>query len=203
MQEPSRSALGLLLEAGIEDGGTIVTLSEPERRLWAQMIRQGVNAPWTSSAGRLFDAVAALLDVRRRCTYEGQAAAALEHLIPFSRAWTPEGRRYTIPLSFPRPWVADWGPMVEAILEDQRKGVAIERIAVGFHHALAEMIVDVAKRVAWPKVVLSGGCFQNAVLTAWARQGLKEAGFSVYTHRQVPPNDGGIALGQIRIAGLT
>ena len=98
------------------------------------------------------------------------------------------------------PLVLDWRPTVAAALTDLRRGVAQGIMAARFHTALIEALVDVANRIGEPRVALSGGCFQNRVLTEGAARRLSEAGFDVLLHRQVPPNDGGISLGQVTIA---
>ncbi len=95
------------------------------------------------------------------------------------------------------PCIIDWEPMIRMILDDARDGVPSGMIAAKFHNTLAEMIVDIAARVGESKVVLTGGCFQNRYLTERTVQRLTAAGFRPYWHQRVPPNDGGIALGQI------
>ena len=89
---------------------------------------------------------------------------------------------------------------LRAVLDDLGRGVPIGQISGRFHNALAELAVAIAQRVALPRVVLSGGCFQNALLSRRTSDRLRQAGFEVFTHRQVPPGDGGIALGQIYVA---
>jgi hydrogenase maturation protein HypF len=91
----------------------------------------------------------------------------------------------------------DWAPMVRAIVEDARQGVGSAVIAAKFHNTLAEMMIRVAKQSGEEKVVLSGGCFQNRYLTERAVLRLRAEGFRPYWHQRVPPNDGGIALGQV------
>jgi hydrogenase maturation protein HypF len=162
------------------------------------MLERGINAPLTSSAGRLFDAVAALLDLRQVSAFEGQAAMALEFAAdgaprrgandayPFPIADAPGGG-----------FIADWGPTVEAILRDVRDGVAVAVIASRFHNALVELILRTAAWAGQECVVLSGGCFQNRLLTERAVRRLRREGLRPYWHRRVPPNDGGIALGQV------
>jgi len=97
--------------------------------------------------------------------------------------------------------VADWGPLVQGILADRAAGVPISRISARFHNALANMALEIARSVGpGLPIVLSGGCFQNALLTARVQSRLSGAGFQVYTHTRVPPGDGGIALGQAFVA---
>ncbi len=203
---PCRTAFSLLWELAGEAAiewehlPPVRALRPVERQALARMIARGVNAPLTSSMGRLFDAVAALLDLHQEVTFEGQAAMALEfaadpsemRAYPFPLRRNPKGEE---PM-----WVLDWQPLLEAILEDLRRGVEREKIAARFHHALIEAMIQVAQEVGESRVALSGGCFQNRLLTERAAQRLREAGFTVLIHRQVPPNDGGISLGQIAIA---
>jgi hydrogenase maturation protein HypF len=153
-----------------------------------------VGVARTSSAGRLFDAVASLADLRHVATFEGQAAMALEH-----RA----GRRFAEPYPFALVrenacHVLDWEPMIRAMLSSSSSG--IEEVAARFHETLAAMIVRVACEIGVEDVVLSGGVFQNARLLRAARDRLGRAGLRVFTHQRVPPNDGGIAVGQIMVA---
>jgi hydrogenase maturation protein HypF len=93
--------------------------------------------------------------------------------------------------------VLDWAPMIEAILSDVQNGVAIGRISARFHNALAEAVVAVARRTGEHRVALSGGCFQNCYLTERTVRRLQAEGFQPYWHQRMPPNDGGIALGQV------
>jgi hydrogenase maturation protein HypF len=97
-------------------------------------------------------------------------------------------------------WVVDWHPMVSTMLDDLRRGCRVEKISVRFHAALAEAAVRVAQEAGLPRVVLSGGCFQNRLLLSLVRQCLEAAGFTVYGHAMVPPNDGGLSLGQAVVA---
>jgi hydrogenase maturation protein HypF len=96
--------------------------------------------------------------------------------------------------------VVDWQPMILKIVEEVRDGQAIGAIAVRFHNTLAEMAVSIAYEIGNPRVVLSGGCFQNKYLTERTVCRLQEEGFQPYWHRRVPPNDGGIAIGQVMAA---
>jgi hydrogenase maturation protein HypF len=91
----------------------------------------------------------------------------------------------------------DWGPVIADVLRDKQEGIPVARIAAKYHNALVNWIVEVADRVAMKEIVLSGGVFQNRYLTERAASALESRGFVVHAHRQVPPNDGGIALGQV------
>jgi hydrogenase maturation protein HypF len=166
------------------------------------MLRGGVNSPLTTSAGRLFDGIAALLDLHQQVSFEGQAAMALEFA-----ADDVEPGTYPLPISgsgasqdASLPIQLDWTPLVREIVADLRRGVCAHIIAARFHNTLAESIAAVAKRIGAPRVALSGGCFQNRLLTERAASRLRSDGFEVLLHRQVPPNDGGISLGQIAVA---
>jgi len=160
----------------------------------ATMLARGVNAPWTSSAGRLFDGIASLLGLCQRQTYEGQAAIRLE-------ARVDRGSLDPYPIALvdcgAAPTVIDWAPLVRAVIADRDAGVAIAQIAARVHDGLAAAIADVARRAGAHQVVLGGGCFQNRVLTERACARLRAAGHAPFVAARVPPNDGGIALGQL------
>jgi hydrogenase maturation protein HypF len=147
--------------------------------------------------GRLFDAVAALCGRWQEISYEGQAAMELEFAADLACTET-----YEIPLSpsSTSAAIADWEPMVRQILADRAGGAAMSAIAARFHNALVQLAIDMAAAAGCEQVVLTGGCFQNALLHDRAREGLQAAGHVVYTHRKVPPGDGGIALGQVFVA---
>jgi len=173
-------------------------------RRWDQvlsMARAGVNAPLTSSAGRLFDAVSALLGVRDVVTYEGQAAIELEHV-----ADAAETGSYAVPMSAGAGPVAriETAHLVRAVAEDLAAGTSVPVLAARFHNALADVVLDVCgclrEQHGLTTVALSGGVFQNALLVGRCLDRLTGAGFTVLTHRQVPPNDGGISLGQAAVA---
>jgi len=204
VREPRRAALSLLRETLGEEAldrehlPPVRSFTPPERRLLARILERGINAPVTTSAGRLFDGVAALLDLRQHSTFEGQAAMALEHAADPGTA-----DAYPLDLAAPSqdgPRILDWRRMIGAVLEDLRRGSPAAVIAARFHNALAEGIVKVAEAVGEERVALAGGCFQNRRLTERAAQRLEEAGFRVLLHRQVPPNDGSISLGQAAVA---
>jgi hydrogenase maturation protein HypF len=223
IREPRRVGLALLWELygeevlDREDLAPVRAFRPGERRVLVQMLRRGVNSPVTTSAGRLFDGIASLLDLHQRVTFEAQAAMALEFIADLE-----EDGAYPLPLRSPPPVdgrsfppslpagegrgeggstaVLDWGPLVEAVLEDLRRGVAPGIISARFHNALVEAILSVARLVGEGRVALTGGCFQNRLLAERAARRLGAEGFGVLLHRQVPPNDGGISLGQIMVA---
>jgi len=158
----------------------------------------------TTSAGRLFDGIASLIGLHHDVAFEGQAAMALEFV-----ADADHRDAYSLPLrknneslsdATPPALVLDWEPLIEAVLEDSRRGVAASIIAARFHHGLVEAIVEVAREVGVERVALSGGCFQNRLLSEWAAKRLRETGFEVLMHRRLPANDGGISFGQVMVA---
>jgi hydrogenase maturation protein HypF len=175
--------------------------SRGEIAILRRMLAQAVNAPVTTSAGRLFDAVAAITDLRQGNSFEGQAAMELE----FALADTAAGDSYPVSLKVPGAaagslLILDWGPMMLALIDDLKQGSALSTVAARFHNALVEGITAVARRIALERVALSGGCFQNRYLTERAVRRLEAEGFRPYWHQRIPPNDGGIALGQIAAA---
>jgi hydrogenase maturation protein HypF len=201
VREPRRAACGLLYELygegsfGRHGSLPLADFSAHERSVLAVMLRQGINSPLTSSAGRLFDAVAALAGLRQVASYEGQAAMELEYAL----AGVQTGAAYDFDLLAPAdgPLVVDWGRLVAAILADLAAGQALSTISARFHNTLVEAILAVAQRIGLPRVALSGGCFQNEYLLEQAVARLRQAGFHPYWHQRIPPNDGGIALGQL------
>jgi hydrogenase maturation protein HypF len=204
VREPRRAGLGLLHAAfgdaafRMADLATIAAFTPRELRVLGRMMASGLNVPATSSAGRLFDAVASLAGLRQHVHFEGQAAMELE--------WACTGvdvvEAYPLVCRLPADLtdesiVVDWEPLLVAVLADVRSGVAAGRISARFHNALTEIIVEVARRVGERRVVLTGGCFQNLRLTERTVARLAAEGFRPYWHQRIPPNDGGIALGQL------
>ncbi len=197
VRQPRRSALGVLYEI-LGDGAIVRAgewFSESELNVLAALLARSIHAPRTSSMGRLFDAVAAICSLGDVISFEGQAAMALE----FAADWRVRDA-YPLPLGETVPAVADWEPLVRAVLADRAAGRPVEQIAARFHNSLAQMALAIAQRAGCPRIVLSGGCFQNALLTDRVRPRRLEAGFAVYTHKKVPPGDGAIALGQVLVA---
>ncbi len=155
-----------------------------------------VNAPLSSGAGRLFDAVAAVLGVRERVSYEGQAAIELEHLAADTEA-TP----YTCTIE---AGTLRSSELVAAVYDDLEAGRPRTEIAAAFHEGLADAFVracTVSGRAG--TVVLSGGCVQNLRLLGSLRKRLEAEGYRVLSHRLVPPNDGGVSYGQVAVAAAT
>ncbi|MGD0765637.1 MAG: carbamoyltransferase HypF [Dehalococcoidia bacterium] len=199
IKEPRRTALGLLHEMSggdaLEDAALAASFPADALLLLAQMLAKGVNSPVTTSAGRLFDGVAALLGIRSVCSFEGQAAMMVEF-----RAEQGIEESYSLPLREGERLVLDWEPLFQEILREREARVPSGVICAKFHNTLAEAIVAVAWKVGVKRVALSGGVFQNRYLTERAFRLLESAGFRPFTHQRVPPNDGGIALGQMVIA---
>lgn len=200
IHEPRRTAIGALFEI-FDDSifqqnelHPLKSFSPAEAVLLRQMLTKRINSPLTSSAGRLFDVVASLTRVCDIARYEGQGAMELEWCI--GELKTDEA--YAIPVPHDEsPMVLDWGLMLLEILADVARNVPAPLISIRFHNALAESIVEVARRVGQRRVVLSGGCFQNKYLLEEVVARLEEEGFRPYWHQRIPPNDGGIALGQV------
>jgi len=230
IKQPRRTALGVLYEIFGEkvfEQKNLIPVqnySRSELLLLQQMLEKGLNAPSTTSAGRLFDAVASIIGLRQQVNFEGQAAMELEFVIqpaideayPFrisdcvlrrdmseitgtptaiTNRSTERSRR-----SPHSAMVVDWQPMILEILKDVQRGQALGIISAKFHNTLAEIIVDLARTIGEQKIVLTGGCFQNKYLTERTVRRLAKEGFRPYWHQRVPPNDGGIALGQVMAA---
>jgi len=194
IEEPRRAALGLLHEIYGERVFDLnfLPFSASELQLLRPALAKRINCPRTTSAGRLFDAVASLLGLCQFNQYEGQAAMALENCASRSDC----GDYYPFQIIETEPRLIDWQDAIEALLADIPNRDA-ELIAKKFHNTLAKMILAVAKRAGEQTIVLSGGCFQNACLVEAAVERLKTAGFKVFRHQNIPPNDGGLALGQL------
>jgi hydrogenase maturation protein HypF len=198
IKQPRRAALGLLYELGGDaaldrkDLAPIRDFSETDLTILRQMLAKKTQSPVTSSAGRLFDAVASISGLRQEMSFEGQAAMELEFAIQPCVC-----EAYPFEIKGTSPSVVDWRPMFEEMIEDVRGGMPPGVVSAKFHNALVEIIVSVARHVGQTRVVLTGGCFQNRYLTERSVQRLLEEGFRPYWHQRVPSNDGGIALGQV------
>ena len=201
VREPGRCALGVLYELlGDEafnqtDLAPFYTFPAGDIAVMRAMLERGLNAPVTSSAGRLFDAFASLLGIRQKMAFEGQAAMELEFAVDGDD--TDEYYPFYIHPGPAGADIVDWGPTVLSAIGDSRRGAALERIASKIHNSLVDMILSVSIKVGVERVALTGGCFQNRCLTERAVRRLREEGFRPYWHQRIPPNDGGISLGQL------
>jgi hydrogenase maturation protein HypF len=199
IREPRRSGIGLLYSifganaCEVGELETIRSFTSAELSIICGMLSRGINSPLTSSAGRIFDAVASLIGLRQKIGFEGQAAMELEFI-------ADRGVADRYPFSVDETdttAVIDPAEMVRAILRDREEHVPNSTIASRFHNTMAEIMVAIAKLAGEEKIALSGGCFQNKLLTELAVTRLRSEGFKVYWHQRIPPNDGGIALGQL------
>ena len=203
-REPWRMAVSALTHAyGAEFPPLpfLAAMDARDVRLLQQMIARGINCPLTSSCGRLFDAVAALIGLRQKVSYEGQAALELEQVIS-------AGEEAVYPFALQQgeeSLVLDPAPLIRALVLDLEGRVPIGILSARFHNTLAVMVRAVCRRLRTASgltlAALSGGVFQNRYLTEKTLALLEEDGFTVVTHSLVPPNDGGLALGQAVIAG--
>lgn len=193
-RDPRRAALGVLhaFAPGLAEEHAFRWYPAAHAKVLLGMLETGVHARLTTSMGRLFDALAALLGLCMRSSFEGQAALALE--LSAERAGAEAA--YPMPLA---AGVIDWEPAVHAMLAEADPKVAAAR----FHAALVESALAVAQQVGREQVVLSGGCFQNALLLHGTHARLEQHGFRVFFPERVPLNDGGIAVGQAWVAALS
>jgi hydrogenase maturation protein HypF len=206
VREPWRMALAWLYRSLGEDAFNLDhpvarRLSDTERGIFVTMLERGINAPLTSSCGRLFDAAAAVLNVRQTVSYDGQAAIEMEALAEGAKV----SGTYSFGIANDGRLVIDFAPLFSDLLADMAAGAGTAAMAYRFHATVACAAVDactlIAAQSGLDRVVLSGGVFQNRLLTEMVYSGLLDQGLQIFTHRLVPPNDGGIALGQAAIAG--
>jgi hydrogenase maturation protein HypF len=197
VHEPDRVVLALLQQLDENRDWQLPVIRRmpvPRQRVLQRMMQAKLNSPLTTSAGRLIDGVAALLDLATVTTYEGEAAVNLEFAaarVPYTEA------AYMMPLE---GLTLDWRVTLHCVLADLQAGVHRDLIAARFHNALIDGAVAVAEGTGCERVVLSGGCFQSRYLAERLSAKLRRRGFDVLQHRVVPPNDGGIALGQVAVA---
>ncbi|MDQ7784495.1 MAG: carbamoyltransferase HypF [Desulfomonilaceae bacterium] len=199
IREPVRILAGLL---GLAAGGNIAAqynsllgISGDRAALWLEAAAKGINSPLTSSAGRLFDAAAAAAGFRRAVTFEGQAAMWLEGIADSSVT-----DAYPVRLTKDDPLVMEPAPLILEVIQDIVHGTSPGRVSARFHNSMAECIAttagELAARTGLSTVGLTGGCFQNRFLTERSLALLEQRGFRVLLHETIPPNDGGIAVGQ-------
>ncbi len=204
VREPWRLGLSYLLDtfgATAESFDLPLWREIPAKKINAvrSMIARGINTVETSACGRLFDAVASIAGLRHEVNFEAQAAIELETI-----AQAGVDDRYPFEISDTEPWQIDMRPAIQGIVRDVQAGQPSGFIAAAFHNTVAAVVVDVCRRLRAAerlnRVCLSGGTFQNLYLLERAVGGLRSNGFEVFLHSQVPPNDGGISLGQAVIA---
>ena len=200
VREPWRTSLGLLYQIfgqNLFSACKIPALSRVDpntRDIILRMLGRNVNSPMTSSAGRLFDAVAAITGLCRTASFEGQAAMKLE----FEAEKSDTNQTYGFDLKSEKESIMiNWESLILEIVNDLQNSKSASAIAKCFHNTLSEIIVAMANRAAMKKIVLTGGCFQNRFLTEQTIRRLRETGFEPYWHHLVPPNDGGLCLGQL------
>jgi hydrogenase maturation protein HypF len=203
IKEPRRTALGLLYEMF---GREVLKRLPPalsaafppnDLAILVSMLEKSINSHYTSSAGRLFDAVASIIGLRQIVKYEGQAAMELEFTIDGIK--TDENYSFAID-SRSEGYIIDWRSIITGVIDDLENNRNLDIIAAKFHNSMSEIIVKIAHTTGERNVVLSGGCFQNKYLTERTVNRLRAEGFHPYWHQRIPPNDGGIALGQIMAA---
>jgi hydrogenase maturation protein HypF len=201
IRRPYRTALAHMWAAGLgwsDDLPPMAAAPPGEPSILLQQLKRGMNVVPTSSVGRLFDAVSALAGVRQEINYEAQAAIELEMLVE-------KGIDEAYAFSFDGQEI-DPAPCIRAVAVDVRASIPVGVISARFHNGLARMIRDVClplrKKSGLKEVALSGGVFQNVTLLARVLPLLQEAGFVVYLHRLVPPNDACISLGQAMVASV-
>jgi hydrogenase maturation protein HypF len=203
-KEPWRMALCHLDDAACSADDLLPDATPEQIRVIRQMIARGFHSPWTTSMGRLFDAVASLAGLRQRVSFEAQAAMQLEAFameVAHDESYPLELTRADEPDSVLQ---IDTRSLIGAVVDDRRSGADPCWIARGFHNTVAAMVVETCLRLrsrfGIDRVVCSGGVFMNALLSAQAEERLRESGFTVFQHHLVPPNDGGLSLGQLAIA---
>lgn len=200
VKEPRRVALGLLYELFGDAAFSqthllpLHSFSPSEFFLLQTALQKGLNAPRTSSVGRLFDAIASLTGLYQTTTFEGQGAMALEFAI------TPSEACYSLDVIPGNPIQLNWEPLIRELLVDLEMGQLISCISAKFHNTIVEGLLAIAQKFLDIPIILTGGCFQNKDLLERSIFRLRQAGLSPYWHSQIPPNDGGIALGQILAA---
>jgi hydrogenase maturation protein HypF len=210
IREPWRMALGSLQAAGFDPGSpetlALIGATEQEGRVLARMMERGINAPLTSSLGRLFDAVAAVVLERRVVDYEAQAAIELEGIAVDEPDDEPGYPMELQPANWDQrePAQLSAAPLWRSLIDDLRIGVSKPRISARFHAGVAQGFVAAAVHARTAsgvtRVVLSGGCMHNRRLARLLRVKLEAAGFEVFHHRNVSPGDGGLSYGQVVVA---
>jgi hydrogenase maturation protein HypF len=201
VKEPRRLGLAVLYQCfgdavwQMKELPCVQACSQEELKIFSTMLAKNVRVPLTSSMGRLFDAIASILGLAERISFEGQAAMALEFAIGDLNS--EEIYPYELVESESGSTILDWKPIVLAIVRDWQNGWERGAIALKFHNTLVDAIVTIAQKCAIETIVFSGGCFQNRYLLEKALAFLHREGFTPFWQQQIPTNDGGIAIGQI------
>jgi hydrogenase maturation protein HypF len=202
VREPWRMALSHLQDASAPHSLDLAPFREIESKrlsIVEDLISRRINTVQTSSCGRLFDAAASIIGLRQETNFEGQAAIELEQI-----ATDGVDEAYPFAIDDSEPWQIDTRLVIDSIVADVKRNKPAAHISAFFHNAIAEMVVEVCRRIrssdSLRSVCLSGGTFQNMYLLKRAVAGLRAAGFEVFVHAEIPPNDGGISLGQAVIA---
>ena len=202
MREPRRAALGLLYSMGENVDHYFQRqfgFTQAQQQLLLQAIDNNINTPLTSSAGRLFDVVAALIGLCQHNSFEGEAAMVLEYSA-MDNLVKKDKATYDFVIDHDvnsKTHMIDWRPMIRQIMHEHLQNIAPGIIAARFHNTLAAVITSFARQQQQQRVLLTGGCFQNKLLLETTIVELRAAGFEPYWHHQIPPNDGGLAAGQI------
>ena len=198
IRQPWRVALAALIDAGAATD-SLRRIDGRKRETVSRMIQSGTASPRSTGAGRWFDAVSALCGLRDEITYEGQAAVELEAI-----AAAGDSGSYPFAIEGSEPFAVDLRPAIRALSAELSRGEPVGHVSARFHRTLALAIQAGCRlsrdRTRMETVALSGGCFQNRLLTESAKVLLEQDGFTVLVHRRVPPNDGGVALGQAAVA---
>ena len=201
IREPWRMALSYLRDTGLDYAPLETRIRDRDAEVVRRMLARNLNCVRTTSMGRLFDGIAALVGVRDRVSYEGQAAVELEELAHGS---IDAGRYPADPVKTDEGLLLRWAPLVIELIRDLRKGVPGAVVARRFHTTLVEMIratcVRLRDDVGLEDVVLSGGVFMNELLLSESVDALRRERFKVHRQRRVPCNDGGLCLGQLAVA---
>lgn len=200
IKEPVRSAIGILFEIFgetifLKDKFIADLFSEVDYNKLLYMLKRNINSPLTSSVGRLFDAVAFLTQIRKKITYEGEAAMMLEYSIQENISDS-----YSINFLDDSILKIDYSKMVLEIINDLKENISPKIISAKFHNSLANIILEIAKRSNQKFVVMSGGVFQNKYLLETTISLLQRNNFKPFWHQRIPTNDGGISYGQIAFA---
>lgn len=197
-----RTGFALLYEAFGQVSFKYFKHTEKDLVLIEQMLKKRINSPLTTSMGRLFDGIAAIIDLRQFASFEAQGAMELEFAAEASIQKENSCYEYVLENTQNDTIIIDWHPIIKNIAADLDNKLAKSDISAKFHNTLVEIILSVAEKINKNRIVLTGGCFQNKYLLQRTIKKLKQTGHKVYWHQRVPTNDGGISLGQIKYASL-